>query len=109
MFNFKKRTNLPSNFGALAIVPRREKKTKKQIWEDSITPIQINLLPQNKRLEERSAQPISFGCANMAVSQEPVSGTLYCKEHKPKQVIVQPINIQEKKKCYQKKIAVCPL
>ena len=57
MFNFKKRTNLPSNFGALAIVPRREK--KKQIWEDSITPIQINLLPQNKRLEERSAQHIS--------------------------------------------------
>ena len=86
-----------------------KKKTKKQIWEDSITPIQINLLPQNKRLEERSAQHISFGCANMAVSQEPVSGTLYCKEHKPKQVIVQPINIQEKKKCYQKKIAVCPL
>ena len=50
-----------------------------------------------------------FGCANMAVSQEPVSGSLYCKEHKPKQVTVQPINIQEKKKCYQKKIAVCPL
>jgi len=43
-----------------------------------------------------------FGCANMAVSQEPVSGTLYCNEHKPKQVTVQPINIQEKKKVLPK-------
>ena len=32
-----------------------------------------------------------FGCANMAVYQEQ-SGTLYCKEHRPKQVLVVPIN-----------------
>ena len=38
---------------------RAGKKKTKQIWEDNITPIQINLLPQNKRLEERSAQHIS--------------------------------------------------
>ena len=65
--------------------------------------------PIPKKISQGKKCTAHFGCANMAVSQEPVSGTLYCKEHKPKQVTVQPFNIQEKKKCYQKKIAVCPL
>ena len=44
-----------------------------------------------------------FGCADTAVSQEPVSGTLYCKDHKPKQVTVQPINLQDKKSSAKRK------
>ena len=44
-----------------------------------------------------------FGCAKTAVSIEPVSGTLYCKDHKPKQVTVEPINLQDKKSSAKRK------
>ena len=38
-----------------------------------------------------------FGCSNIATSQEPQSGTLYCRDHKPKQVTVQAINLLDRK------------
>ena len=44
-----------------------------------------------------------FGCANNATAQEPVSGTLYCKDHKPKQVTVQAINLLDKKPAAKRK------
>ena len=44
-----------------------------------------------------------FGCSNVAVSQEPQSGTLYCRDHKPKQVLVEPINLHDRKAAAKRK------
>ena len=44
-----------------------------------------------------------FGCANIATSQEPQSGTLYCRDHKPKQVTVQAINLLDRKNAAKRK------
>ena len=44
-----------------------------------------------------------FGCSNVAVSQEPQSGTLYCRDHKPKQVLVEPINLHDRKVAAKRK------
>ena len=47
-----------------------------------------------------------FGCTNVAIAQEQSeSGTLYCREHKPKQVPVLPIKNAEKKPSSKKKSA----
>ena len=44
-----------------------------------------------------------FGCANNVTSQEPSSGNLYCKDHKPKQVTVQAIHLLDKKPAAKRK------
>ena len=47
-----------------------------------------------------------FGCTYVAMAQEQSeSGTLYCREHKPKQVPVLPIKNAEKKPPSKKKSA----
>ena len=55
---------------------------------------------KNTRAKKCTAQ---FGCSNVAVAQEPQSGTLYCRDHKPKQVLVEPINLHDRKVAAKRK------
>ena len=56
-----------------------------------------------KKTSWRKKCTAHFGCANNATSQEHSSGTLYCKDHKPKQVTVQAINLLDKKPAAKRK------
>ena len=44
-----------------------------------------------------------FGCSSIATSQEPQSGTLYCRDNNPKQVLVEPINLHDRKVAAKRK------